>query len=212
VVFFIVWYNLFMKLVIGMPTGGTIRAETVASLIGAMNELQKHDIYANLSMQLGGYVAPNRNRLVQNAIDAGATHLMFIDADMIFPADGIWKLIQHKKDIVGANYNVRMSPTSEDFSGPTISLWDPKKKMNFTPRSKDLSKELFQVYTLATGFMLIDLNIFKKLKKPYFIEWSTENNEHMTEDVYFCKEANKVGIELFCDPTIEMGHIGSYAY
>ena len=60
--------------------------------------------------------------------------------------------------------------------------------------------------------MLIKLDIFKKLKKPYFVEWETEDGIHTTEDIEFCKRANDAGIDIYCDPSFKIGHIGSTAY
>lgn len=34
----------------------------------------------------------------------------------------------------------------------------------------------------------------------------------VSDDVWFCQQAARVGIETFCDPTIRAGHIGSFEF
>lgn len=196
------------KLTIGICSGGTIRCETVTSLVTNMINLAQKDIMTGLLFQVGGYVDINRNKIVEACQKNGTTHLIFIDADMTFPDDGIFRLLEQDKDIIGANYNVRLDPTSKAFSGPTV-----KMLVNGQPVSMiTLPKKLFKCYALPTGFMMIKMDVFDKLEKPYFDAWIGKNNEHHTEDIDFCRKAQEQGIEIWCDPTIKMGHIGSYMY
>lgn len=198
------------KVTIGMCTGGTVRAETVVSLMSNYAQLSQAGYSVNVLMQLGGYVDVNRNKIVEEAQKSGTTHLMFIDADMIFPDDGIIRLFNHDKDVVGANYNVRLDPTSKEASGPTVKMLVKGQPVSLVKGG--LPDDLFKCYALATGFMLINMKVFEKLEKPYFDAWQEPNGRHHTEDVDFCKKVNEAGLEVWCDPTIVMGHVGSTIY
>jgi GT2 family glycosyltransferase len=163
----------------------------------------------NLLFQVGGYVDFNRNKLLQTCLeDKSTTHLMFIDADMIFPDDGIYRLLQHDKDIVGGNYNTRLNPTSKDFSGPTVKMLVDGEPVSMT----ELPKGLFKCYAIATGFMMIKLDAVREMKMPVFEAFTDDKGLHHTEDVEFCKKANEMGLEVWCDPDLEIGHIGQYVY
>lgn len=186
-----------------------MRVETTTSLISNMINMAQRDLAPNLLFQVGGYVDVNRNKIVEEALKSKATHLMFIDSDMIFPEDGIFRLLEQNKDIIGANYNVRLDPTSAVLSGPTTKMLVGGIPMSMI--SKDFPTELFKCYAVATGFMMIKMSVFKKLKEPYF-EAYQKDGKHHTEDVDFCRKANEAGFEVYCDPTIKMGHIGSYTY
>lgn len=193
-----------------MCTGGTVRAETVVSLMSNMINLAQSDRPPGLLVQIGGYVDVNRNQIVKGAQAAKATHLMFVDADMSFPDDGIARLLAHDKDIVGGNYNVRLDPTSGVLSGPTVKMWVDDKPVSLT---KDgLPDDLFKCYALATGFMLINMKVFESVGLPYFEAFQDNDGQHHTEDIDFCRKVNEAGLEVWCDPTITIGHIGSYAY
>lgn len=188
-----------------------MRVETVASLFTAMFKYaQETNSMPNLLFQIGGYVDINRNKIIEEAHKAEATHILFVDNDMIFPEDAILTLLKSKKDIIGANYNVRLDPTSGVLSGPTT-----KMLVNGVPvsmMSQDFPTKVFKCYAVATGFMMINMKVFDKMKVPYFDAWIDDKGNHYTEDVDFCRKAAEAGFDVYCDPTIKMGHIGSYTY
>ena len=171
-------------------------------------------------MPVGGYAAFNRNMSAKRALENKATHLMFIDADMIFPPDGINKLLDHDKDIILANYNSRgvhevVSQENNEtrlILASTLKMGDKKDGnydvIDFETLPKD---RIFQVAGGGTGFMLIKTSVFEKLPYPWFVA-SEEGREWTTEDIFFCELARSKGIEIYCDPTIKMGHIGEYTY
>lgn len=195
---------------VGICTGGTIRTETVASLVSALINLARMDMAPNILFQIGGYVDVNRNKIVKEAHNRGTTHLMFLDADMIFPEDAMYQLLKADKDIIGGNYNSRLDPTSKEISGPTVKMLVKGKPVSLM--RDGLPEGLFKCYAVPTGFMMIKMSVFDKLKKPYFESLQTPAGLHTTEDVEFCRRANKSGIEVWCDPDIKIGHIGSYVY
>jgi hypothetical protein len=60
--------------------------------------------------------------------------------------------------------------------------------------------------------MLIKIEVFDKLKKPYFVAYEDENGDHHTEDIEFCINAKKAGFDIWCSPTTPVGHLGIYMY
>jgi len=188
---------------IGISCYESIKIETVLCLLHAIEKLG--DVKLHLNFRKGVYVHDNRNFIVDEALKAGATHLMFIDTDVTFEPDGIMKLLSANKDIIGGMYNMRSLPLTT-----TIKFIDDKG--DFVKASADsIPKVPFRCYAVPTGFTLIRLECLKKIPKPYF-EFSTWKGKLMGEDVRFCQKANEAGIEVWCDPTIRIGHIGEYLY
>lgn len=194
-----------VSLSITILCNGTINTETVSSLLDNFTNLP---IRKHVGFIIGGYPAYSRNLAVKAALEHKVSHLMFIDGDQTFQGDGIKRLIEQKKDIIGANYNQRSIPLVS-----TVKLMDDKGNM---VGSKDgltrtpLPDEPFKAYAVATGFMLINLAIFDKIPYPWF---NTElEPTWKTEDIYFCENARKSGFDVWCDPRIKVGHIGSYVY
>lgn len=197
------------NILIGICCGGTVHAETITSLVAAMDVLKEKGTGVMLSIQIGGYTAHNRNKLVQTAQEQNASHIMFIDADQTFPASGIQRLLDHDKDIVGGLYNTR---GSYDDNGQLISTVKVAGPDGEPTSSNKVPSQLFKCFAVATGFMLIKMSVFEKIPKPYFVAWETAEGDHRTEDVEFCRVAGKQGFDIWCSPSIPIGHIGQKIY
>ena len=183
------------RLCVAIPNLGSIKAETVTCLVGSLFYIGCN---FTLLMPCGCYIDENRNNAAREALAMGASHLMFIDSDMAFPDNGIATLASRDKRVIGANYNKRKLP--------------PESTVK-TIGGKGIPTYPFKCEVVATGFMLIQTDIFKILDKPWFFyEYDSEQDDTIGEDVYFCKKAQAKGIDVWCDPTIEVKHIGDYLY
>ena len=198
-----------ISLCMGIISGGSIKTDTVACILSIATHLPA-DVH--LSLPVGGYAAQNRNMVVDMALEAKDTHIVFIDSDMIFPPKSVEKLLSHDKDIVGVNYHQRqIKPIS------TVKMIGPDGRY-ICGTEKDLPDVLFEAGGVGTGFCLINTNVFKKMEYPYFRadylpdEFNKGQLEFNTEDIYFCKEARKLGFHVWCDPTIIVQHLGDFKY
>lgn len=153
----------------------------------------------------GGYKQVSLTMAVNNARKHKATHILFIDCDMIFPPDGIKRLIELDKDVVGASYNEKRFPLVS-----TVKVAD--EKGNLIVGNMDAYKDPFKVYALGFGFMLCKMSIFDKIEKPYFNSPIDENDTFTTDDFYFCDKLQKAGVEVWCDPTLKVLHEGFFQY
>jgi len=196
------------KLCVGMPTLGSVRSETMYCVITSLfHTVAKTGCGIHLIFPAGGMCDDARRKCAQEALDIGASHLMFIDSDMVFPDNGIVTLASRDKQVIGANYNMRMKA---GFS--TVKMDDGQG--NIVPMAGNLlPNTLFKCYAIATGFMLIETAVFRKITKPWFsYSYDEEGDYTRGEDVYFCEKVRGKGIEVWCDPTIRVGHIGEYVY
>lgn len=192
------------KILIGTCTSDYIRPQTVTSLVEARDKLLQMGYAVAYSIQEGGYKPHNMNRLAKMAQEEGFTHLMSIDNDMVFPPSGIIRLLDADKDIVGANYNQRTTGLSGDQPIATVKFADNNGKLI----SHEIPKHLFKCHTLGLGFVLIKTSVFDKLDKPYFRDAEDAKGEHHTEDVEFFIKCQEAGFDVWCNPTIQVGHIG----
>lgn len=185
---------------VGIPTTGQIDIRTMTSLFNAAS-FTNSDM--TLNVREACYVDNSRQLIAQAAIKEGATHLMFIDSDMEFPADGIQKLMERDVDIVGGIYPRRQYPYR-----PTIQKVDGKKLVVPGSYPKD---RMFEVDSVATGFMMIKTSVFAKMEAPYF-RVQKFYGQDIRDDVFFCISARKKGFKVWCDPTIKLGHVGKYTF
>ena len=152
------------------------------------------------------YVHWNREELLEKALKGDYSHLWFVDTDVTFPPDTLDRLLAHNVDLVGGYYRVRQGEQTDS----TI-------KMNvegvLTPALPPFPDRLFHsingydLLTVPTGCMLIRLSVVKKVKPPYF-----KCERPVGEDVFFCSWLWSAGVKIWCDPTIEIGHVGEMVY
>lgn len=191
------------RVLIAMPCLDHIKTPTVHCLFGASAGLNAP---AKLHLHQGAYVHDARNQSAQMAIDEGFTHLMLIDSDMEFPPDSIQRLLELDKDVVGGLYFRRQPPHM-----PTLN--EPENNKLVIPNLKKFPMDKpFKVFSVATGFLMIKTSVLKKIPQPWFGFGKFKNGDEMGEDVFFCRKAGDHGFEVWCDPTIELGHIGEYSY
>jgi hypothetical protein len=185
------------KILVGMPSLGTVRVETMTSLYYMLSSTKaQYIIYTPVSC----YLHESRNDVFRHALKLDAEYVLFVDSDMVFPEDALNKLIARDKEIIGVNYNYRAYPiraiTVLDKDVPD-SLTDP-----------------FPVRVAGTGFLLIKTKILKLLPEPWFhFNPSHSDGTPLTgEDPWFCNVARAHGINVWVDPTIKMGHIGTVVF
>ena len=182
---------------------GSVKIFTVTSLI----EIIARDPHPkSFSFPSHTYTHEGRRIVVEEAKAAGSSHVFFLDSDMVVQGDVIQKLAAHNKAVVGAMYNERRHPLTS-----TVKVKKDGELINFN--TDNLPKHPFQCYATGTGCMLIDMQVFEKMEKPWFF-FSTFEDGRMDygEDVWFCDRVQKAGFSVWCDPTIEIRHIGDYGF
>ncbi len=188
-----------MKIVIGVPSGGMWHAEFGLCLFGLRNNLP--DTYETLMAGCqSSFITMNRNRIVRVAMQAQADYLLFLDTDMVFPPYTLSQLLSHEKDIVGATYRKRVPPHT---------LLGYIKDAENQPREPG---ELWEMTGMPGGCLLIKMDVFNHITKPWFRESYKDNDDQQgTEDYYFSDAARAAGYQIWCDSklTADLGHIGA---
>ena len=162
--------------------------------------LENKDIIQDFLIYKGCDIVSARTWLVRQALEKGATHLLFLDSDMLFPSFALKQLLAHRKDIVSVEYNKRKFPLEK-----------------VTKPLTEESTELYPGRVLGTGFMLIDLSIFRNPEKPMKEPWFSFGRDSqgalvLGEDAWFVNTARDAGYESWIDPTIKVFHIGEYLH
>lgn len=188
------------KILIGIPSSDLVQAQFMMCLLPLITGSRAVQI--DCDNQRSSRITANRNNIVDTARKLGSTHILFIDADMTFPSDGLYRLLAHDKDIVCATACKR----EEKSEGQPIGI--PMDKEDIVT-----SKPLIQMEVVGMPFMLVKTSVFDKLVKPYFAEpaWG---EIVMPEDTYFCETVRKSGFDIWCDINLstQMGHLGIKEY
>jgi hypothetical protein len=169
-------------------------------------------------------------------------YVLFMDDDMVPPPDALKILLERKQDVVGAVCTVRQDPplpNARHFDEKTFSfqtadidqpgIWNVGAiGTGFILLSKKVLDDVGE-YTLSQRYWAkyrgmsedertrveaeerkrcaIDNNKFwfEFLKHP-------GGNGEIGEDISFCLKAKECGYEIFADSTVNVGHIGGYAF
>lgn len=145
-----------------------------------------------------------RNILAQQALDAGATHLLWIDSDAVIetPQDANLAL----KMLYELDYPISACLyVAKQKVGFNYASWK-KVEGGYTPISQ-FSGNWFPVDVTGLHFCLIKRNVFEKVSRPYF-HW--EEEDAVSEDFYFFEKAKKVGYEVRIFSEVRLSHIGIF--
>jgi hypothetical protein len=195
-----------LKLTIAIAAAGDVKSDFALSLAAQVKSLT---CPIRLDVEKSCYVHHNRNKLLYRALDSDSTHLLFVDSDMAWPIDGAQRLLAHGLDIVGADYNRRQTPP--------ISVSKPLGLVEGATMAEPRYQQLFEAEHVGTGFMLIRLDAVRDLPRPYFdfpdYDRAVDAEyPFIGEDVAFCLKARQHGVRVWCDPTLNMGHIGETVF
>jgi hypothetical protein len=150
-----------------------------------------------------------REDLVHQAVTMGATHLFFLDSDVVMPPDGLMRLFSHRLPIVAGIYGSKQE---------CCGVWVEQAKSG-DARYAAVAPQTFannQLFThpgivTGAGCLLIDMAVFKKLKEPWFLWTQGRDKGGCSEDFYFLEKCREVGIPIHVDPVVKCRHIDSCA-
>lgn len=166
-------------LAICIPSFSTFMADTSMALTAMVAYLVQRSV-ARVAMcnQKASMITMARNDLVERALELNADYLLFVDSDLIFPADAAARLMRHNKDIVGATYNKRVPPYE------TLG-----KLKGLPPAPEVLAKGgLYEADYLPGGFMLFKADVFRRLEWPWFFECYNRRGTAMEAFVKMMKD------------------------
>lgn len=145
-----------------------------------------------------GPIDEMRNRIVSRALELELTHLMFLDADMVFPENTILDLLAHDVSICGALCFKRWPPFS-----PTLFIGEKYEMKLLDPWPNGL----VEVTATGTGCLLINTDVFIDMKPPWFEFTVNKNDDIVGEDIGFCYKAGDLGYKVHVDTTVEIEHL-----
>jgi len=201
-----------LKILIAVPSTGDWKSGTAMSVALAMQHFMRAKYDGEKDVTVAGItssILPEaRQRLVGEAWKMEATHILFVDSDMIFPADAIVRLVQHGMPIVGCNYS-RKALTGV----PTAYVEDDTHIGHLYNEEDD--EGLRPVKHMGFGLCLIDVRVFEAIDFPFFMFEPTKDGfKFKGEDVYFFEKCRKAGLTPMVDTGLseEVKHVGDFEY
>lgn len=188
-----------MKLLIGIPTLDYMHFEFVQSLTNLIRRLNKDGVDYDIKYINGTLVYAARNKIVLHALEHDFTHVLWIDADMVFTENVVDDLLFCGKDFVSARFNARRKP------------FIPCQFKKLVPLEcvEEYPHEAFRIAGCGFGCVLMTTEVLKDVQRHYgtcFLPMSG-----FGEDLAFCVRATEINIPIFCEPSAVVGHVGHIA-
>ena len=186
-----------MKLLIGIPSLDFQHVEFVKSLTNLIIRLKDDGVDFDLDIESGTLVYAARDRIACRAINQGYTHVLWIDADMVFTDDLLDSLqFCGKKFVSGICQSRRAGYHSVLFKNLDI---------NHLERFEEYPTETFEVEGCGFGCVYIDVEILKDVQMKYgtcFLPM-----KEYGEDLAFCLRAKRMGHRIYAEPSAVLGHM-----
>lgn len=158
---------------------------------------------------LGAYVDEARNKLVRKVLDdiPSATHILFIDQDVILPEEAVECLLSNNADIVSGTY------FGKDPDATLVafeSIYPGKRLMDFDPDG------VIQVAGVGMGCCLITTDLLRRMQTANGNDlwFKCEQREVASgvvrtsgEDAYFCRQCQQMGVPILLDGRVLCGHV-----
>ena len=181
-------------------------------------------------MQSGmALVTQARNNCVAYFLNSDCTHFLFIDADIGFEPDAIFRLLEKDVPLCLTPYPVK--GYGKDHQLQFIVHFPDKDNVR-------IGKDGFTEITAGpTGFMMIKREVFEKLAEKYperktvnkqlvgnkvetmekgwytFFETAQDpENGYLGEDIAFCRLWTNIGGKIYADTQTPLTHFGSHAF
>ncbi len=233
------------NVLIGVPCfGGNIQYHTVNMLMSLSSSLSNAKIPHQTHFIAGeSLITRARNHLASIATfsndSAGRpfSHLMFVDADISFHPEFVFKMLKANLPIVALPYSLKS--LNWRCIADVAKLVSPESLPYFAGDPAFVSRSSFavddkpvRVRAAGTGAMLISVEVFKafvashpdrkyKVDPKYgtkshwnydFFRTEILEDDLLSEDYAFCEESARLGFGTFLLPMAVTRHTGSYDY
>jgi len=219
-------YNLVgRKVMLGLPSYDyKVSSKLAISLANFCLLAMKHGVDVQICNISGcSVVSRVRNLIAGDFLNSDCTDLMFIDSDINFEAEDVFRLMAWNSD-----------PKKGIVAG--IPVARKKGQVYFSTLDTDEDNSIFmdkmglvRAKRVATAFMMIRREVFTKLKDAHpewvyhdekkegdemiaFFDFALKDGQYIGEDYLFCDRAREQGFEVWIDPTIKLGHMGVHEF
>lgn len=185
-----------MRLLIAIPALDYVHIEFVDCLQKLIIRLKNDGVDFEVKIISGTLVYTARDKLACHAINNGFTHVLWLDADMIFTDALLDDLMFSGKDFVTGICHSRRKPYVSCLFKDIVNV----------VRFEEYPKDTFQIAGCGFACVLITTEILKDVQMTYgtcFLPQKT-----LGEDLAFCDRARSLNYKIYAEPSVRLGHIG----
>lgn len=189
-----------MKILIAVPTFENIQPEVFKAIYNLKSEHELHFDYVR------GYdCAQARNEIGKIAQAGNYDYVLMVDSDTIIPPDTIDLMLDTPVDIC---LGVCPRKNTKNGKSAIVKLDAPEYLDNYY--YSELPEGKTRVKGGGFACALVKTTVFTELDYPWFQYVTNEDWSTLSEDYYFCQNANLFEIEIWMDPRVRCGHLARY--
>lgn len=196
-----------MKTLIALPCMDMVHTVFLKSLIG-MDRVGQ----VKFAFSCSSLIYDARNTLAKQAVTEGFDRVLWLDSDMDFEPDLLKRLsedMDEGRELVSGLYFKRKAPVKPVIY-QHLGLVKTIDGEGVTPVAvpyEDYPKDsVFQIAGCGFGGCLVSVNLIKRVGEKYGLPFSPVMG--FGEDLSFCSRATQLGVDLYCDSRVKMGHVG----
>lgn len=199
-----------MKTIIAIPCMDMVHTAFMSSLM-----LMERVGEVSCAIECGSLIYDSRNKLLARALNSGADRILWLDSDLEFQPDLMQRLsddLDSGFDIVSGLYFKRRPPFS-----PVIYNECELRKLDglFAPTATTFDdyprNEIFSVAACGFGCVMMSMKAVEKIvqKNGSLLFMPAAG---FGEDLSFCMRARDAGVQIYCDSSVKLGHVGFKTY
>jgi len=189
-----------VSLFVATPVHSDVSMHYAQTMLELQKECMKRSMRIMFQMMKSSLVTQGRNLCVSYFLNTDFTHLLFVDSDIAFDPEAIFRLIELDKDVISIPYPMK------------TAQWDTlmqKIKSGFIKKDDDcqhhihqypllikdnnqdikINKGVIEATHCPTGCMLIKRDVFDKLIKAYpnreIVQKTTIDGKYMDRPLHF---------------------------
>lgn len=190
---------------IGIPAYGGVEAEFLNSVLAGVLVCQAAGWDITYEVLPGcSLITKARNEITARFLKSDCDCLLFLDADLVFDAGDMLRLLERPEDVIGSAY------VRKDGSG----------KYNVRPLEPLNEHDgAWECEGIATGFLKISRRALESMavpaygdsQTPVFFESGLFDGVYWGEDYLFCKRYREQGGRVWLLPA-DIGHVGKHIF
>jgi len=196
-----------MKTLVALPCMDMVHTIFLKSLL-SMDRIGQ----CGFAFSCSSLIYDARNQLAKQAVNEGYDRVLWLDSDMDFQPDLLKQLsadMDEGREFVSGLYFKRKAPVKPVIY-KSLGFYKDEGVEGVTPVAvpyEDYPQDsIFTIAACGFGGCLVSVDLINRVGQKFGLPFSPVMG--FGEDLSFCTRVSELGVEMYCDSRVKMGHVG----